>query len=922
MNPILVAATLLVFSICGPIAATSVDSVDLAIDSINGRWIPPNGPLGVFGVNASQIKKKDNKSQVLLEVVNHMPGDSDAWVVASGFLDPATMTIELEVLWFNETQQYVLVSGTLQPSSGPLPTITWNGPMSTGHVSCPAAFIKGVTWSKFGSATSCITNSPFQGVPLSVLDAHHKARGAAKGQAEQHPRGRSAEQAAPNITKVHVVFTQHFDLGYTDFAWCVVSHYFWYIFPGTALTALAMPGYIYTTHPWLLYFFYNCEDLVQAVKPPPGISFVCPSAEVRSVVSQAIRSKQIVWHSFPFDGFNEMLGAEMFDFAFNYADWLEAKFFSDADGASGKLHSMQQVDVPGLYRAQVQFLLNRNVTSLYIGQNPCPTFAGVVPELPNLFMWEPLPQQEKNNNSAAVGNLLLVFTHKLGYGGLNFADAVIDEVSQTAFVVQCTLENHPPYTPEDIEAYLAQVAAEFPSCKPENVIPSTYDAFAADVKSAGWPRKDLLRFQHDMGDAWVRASASDPVKTKAFLSQRRAFEASVGSPSSHRPQDDPQTLNNVLFTMTGCEHNWGLPWGSNWQSAVYSYEEKRGLLGPGNFSSGHGHNSVGMSSEINKNVAAITDFGNSSFQCEFTDSAQADIAGLVSIRFAPVSGAIVTVSALIKNTSSGAVLAVIPSFADEGHRLLEMLYVVHETTGPSQEQSTDGWGDPEPQLVAIASTPEVLSIARAPSGCSFVIVSVIQQTYLDNNTKEYTTPTDSRSMTMTLRTTIDIAFAPLSKRMSLAASLEVVGKLPSDVTSMYQSWNRNYAYGDSFSVQFNPLGAVGGWRVGALGTSYSPYDFAARGTCNYHVADVASAPTTSNRTFSVAPIDSTLLLFGWNNASWLSQVDDSTQLCEVFDETGIWFNLWNQWNANWVVGFPWREDDTESMVFSFNVTIS
>ena len=894
-----------------------------SLAEIDGRWIP-EGLLGVVGVNASFWDGR--QSACLIQLINHMPGNSDRWVVATGFVNLTTLTIEVEVLRDSGNDSYVLVSGVLSSPGSQFPQIQWND--NKGGDGVPAAFTKGMTWSKYGSGTVCRTNSPMTGARVDDMRRHHSTRGSTVA-AMTPTAGRSRSAKAANITKVHVVFTQHFDLGYTDFAWCVVSHYFWYIYPGTALTALEMPSYVYTTHSWLLYFFYNCDELLVKVQPPPGITFVCPSAEVKGLVTQAILSRQIVWHAFPFDGFNEMLGETMMNFAFNFAEWLEDKFFPNASGASGRLHSMQQVDVPGLCRAQVQFLLNRNVTALYIGQNPCPTFAGVVPELPNLFMWEPLPQQPKTPSSEAVDNLLLVFTHKYGYGGLALSDAVIDEPSQTAFVVQCTLENHPPYTPQDVAAYLERVAAEFPSCDPKNVIPSTYDAFAADVKRVGWPRKDLLRYKHDIGDSWVRALASDPVKTKTFLKQRRAFEDAfeqVHEVAAIKFESKADLLNNVLFTMTGCEHNWGLPWQGDWQSAVYSYEEKRNML-QGNFSSTSSmprrDAKRGTPKQHDIAVSETGDSG-SAFQCDF--ALRGGLTNRALIRFDALTGAIVNLTVLVINTSNAVVIEVVPSVADEGHRLFELLYAVHETTGPSAEQATDGWGDPEPQLVSIASTPTLISISQQGGGCSFKLVSMIQQTYFDNNTKSYTQPTDARSMTMMITNTV--TFSPRTqgmKGLTIDGVVGVAGKLPSDITSMYQSWNREFSYGDSFFVQFNPIGASGTWSIGALGTSYSPYDFGPYGTCNYHVADFANASlldrTGSNRSFSVSAFDSPLLVFGWNNASWVTSFSKSSHLCEVNDETGVWYNLWNQWNANWVVGFPWREADADDLSFRFAVDV-
>lgn len=979
---------------------------------IEGRWIA-QGRLGVYGVVVHDDSNATKNQSIT--VFNHMP---ETWQYATGFFVREESKIFLSVHLINE-EGVVPVGGILVNPETSYPQMIW---LTANTWGVPLTFVNGSEWVKYGASTMCRTNAWRETAEAFVFGEHgnnthhdhhhHRRMGNSRTDGSSTAPTLDDDRRAAlrkNITKVHVVFTQHFDLGYTDFAWCVVSHYFWYILPGNAMTASAMPSYIYTTHPWLLYFFFNCEALVVKVKPPAGIDFLCPTPEVVSVVEDAILAGQMVWHAFPFDGFNEMLGKPLFDISFGFGDWLQARFFPNATDSpegpprqssvsavprslrsKGRLHSMQQVDVPGLCRTQVGLLLEHDVRALYIGQNPCPTFAGTVAELPNLFMWAPLPPPPSSSLRGSgeckpgaswptntTASPLLVFTHKYGYGGLGIGDAIIDPPSQSALLVQCTMENRPPYTPQDIAAYLERVAAEFPDCDPANVVPSTYDAFASDVMSVGWPREDLLLYTHDIGDPWVRALASDPIKTKAFLQQRRAFE---GVPIAIRNQSaasSTELLNEAIFTVTGCEHNWGMPWQSDWQVAVYSYQEKRDML-VGNYTSFSARESTEETQEQHQPSQQAVDSPHRSvvdrveshgdgltYTCVFmAETPPRNAVGLsgagtlgsswlsnVTVSFNENTGAL---TSLFSTTASGSSMPLL----DDLHPLFSLLYVVHETTGPFAQQALDGWGDPEPDMVDNVVPPTLIALVPLQDGsCGFVVTATLSQTYWNNNTYAYTQPTNNASATLLLTSTLVISAAteydPPPQQLpnlTVSLSLNVSGLLPSDVDTMYQSWNELYSYGDSFDMQFSPIGAEGRWTVESLGATYSPYDFGPAGTCNYHVADAMHATFASGSSSTqslLSPIDrksgedadgdrisllysrvtirgndSQLFLFGWNNASWTTQVNTSTELCEVNDAYGVWANLWNQWNANWVVGFPWRKSDSEAMVFGFEVTFS
>jgi len=120
---------------------------------------------------------------------------------------------------------------------------------------------------------------------------------------------------------------------------------------------------------------------------------------------------------------------------------------------------------------------------------------------------------------------------------------------------------------------------------------------------------------------------------------------------------------------------------------------------------------------------------------------------------------------------------------------------------------------------------------------------------------------------------------------------------------MYSTWKLRTPIGNAISIQFRPSNTAmtsPPWTVTALGVEYSPSDFATAGVSHYHIVDSAKY----SNILSIRPLDTPLLLFGNNSASyysdWLSPPDY---------DAGAWFNIFNQWNCNWIVGWPWNPEN-------------
>eukprot|EP01127_Copromyxa_protea_P005619 TRINITY_DN15506_c0_g1_i1.p1 TRINITY_DN15506_c0_g1~~TRINITY_DN15506_c0_g1_i1.p1 ORF type:complete len:787 (-),score=136.21 TRINITY_DN15506_c0_g1_i1:30-2390(-) len=772
-----------VFVICVCLLASAC-AVDL-----RGVWIEDGNNLGVYTLTAD--------SALSYKVENRF-WRQEHWHFGSLTINNSTSLVQL--LFENGTS----VTGKLWPSTGT--HILWNNTIS---------------WHKYGSDVTCYQQTKKR-ISRDSQSLPYKAV------LHENVLDEDVTEPRVDVTEVHVVIMTHFDLGYTDYAWCTISHYFWRIYPGIVETSLADPEFIFTTHPWILYSYFNCERLQKYIINVPDVDFICPTPSMVAAVEAMIKRGQMVWHSFAYDGFNEMLGVPLFSRAFDYAKWLSTKF------GVPEVVTMSNIDIPGIYRAQLPTILNSGTKALYIGQNPFDAWAGAVLDLPNLFLWEsPTNPKEK----------LLTMTHKLGYGGLTPFDAIVDPVSGHALVVQCVLENAPAYTPVDVNMYINKVKKYFPNA---HVAPSTFDNFSKQLLE----HVDKLPvLKQDIGDTWVRAIPSDPIKTSTFLNQRRHFEDCVSSGGCLPLQ--PKTMDEVFFLLSAPEHNFGLPCQIySWEQAALSYQEKRDMLRSAERIQNERKLAVHEENpEKEKNTEK-----EAPFEC-------------AKVTWGPDAA----ITQLVWNGKD---------YADATHKLGLVYYTEHAVQGLKGEETT-GWGDPVEKFLVYNSTPSLQT--HSGDGCLlFTATSIIPQN-------------DTETGPMILFHVLQ--FSPKENMATL--TVKFTNKAMS--YHFYATWTQDVTFGPAASIQFRPASTTSdSWTVTALDVEYSPSNFAANGTSHYHVVDVAKF---SNK-LAIRPLDTPLLLFGNASASWFTNWSSPPDY-----DAGAWFNVFNQWNGNWIVGWPWIEKE-------------
>eukprot|EP01050_Picozoa_sp_SAG11_P017822 SAG11_NODE_2613_length_3172_cov_2.450700_2_plen_364_part_01 len=264
----------------------------------------------------------------------------------------------------------------------------------------------------------------------------------------------AAAASATQIDKVHIVWMNHLDVGFTNNIASVMNEYFHVsdtsvrgcflhplclesnaplkcfcvmftrgrlaadlqvYFPRAISTAAAVntpgkpPVFKYTSHAWLLDLFLDCPRQLGLACPAGGGAsrlgvspdnhpgcLVCPNATLREDVIRAIREDVITWHAFPFNAEPELADAGLLLGAIDSVHALDARF-----GKANKA-VISQRDVPGVSRGIVPLMHQRGIKAFSEGCN-----AQIQPpQTPPIFNWTDL------SSSTSV----IMMLHQRGYG--------------------------------------------------------------------------------------------------------------------------------------------------------------------------------------------------------------------------------------------------------------------------------------------------------------------------------------------------------------------------------------------------------------------------------------------------------------------------------------------------------------------------
>jgi len=280
----------------------------------------------------------------------------------------------------------------------------------------------------------------------------------------------------PSISRVHLIFKTHFDVGFTDLAATVTERYFSTHWP----TALALSerfrregsgaSFRWATGSWLVHRYLN------RLKGKSLRQF-----------EEAIHNGDVTWHALPYTFESESMQPHMFRAAFRYAEELEARFGIPAQ-------FVKATDVPGHTRGIIPVLVEKGVKAMHLGINP----ASAKPSLPTFFRWLHPTGVE----------LPVILEHD--YGGT----LVLPE-SKEAFCFSFTSDNHGPPSFEKVQETHSSLRHRFPNAQ---ITTSSFNELAGAISRSApaWPA-----FAGEIGDSWIRGYGSDPWKMSRFRELQR-----------------------------------------------------------------------------------------------------------------------------------------------------------------------------------------------------------------------------------------------------------------------------------------------------------------------------------------------------------------------------------------------------------------
>ena len=356
----------------------------------------------------------------------------------------------------------------------------------------------------------------------------------------------SAERMRTNSTieKVHLVFMNHLDIGYTDFVLPVYNEYLHTYYQraqniSNEMRAAGKDLYRYGTHPMLLSLMYDCPkyyDLGNNYSSP----LICPTKQELADFEAAVAKGDIFWHALPFNFQPENMPAELFEAGIRMARKFDEQFY----GKSKITLTASIRDVIYVTRSTIPLFAKYGVKGLTIGSNG----ADYPPQVPKLHVWK----------DEASGKDIIVAYHPFGYGGYTRSDCA-EAPNGVALCTSFRSDNQGPvHEIADVNAALAAVRKEYPGAK---VFSSTFDDFILDVE----PVKDQLPVvTQEVGDTWIYGNGADPLKFAQFREITRAWLECFQTGDERCSYEDPAIQNMTRWLFKLPEHTWGLPGIKGW----------------------------------------------------------------------------------------------------------------------------------------------------------------------------------------------------------------------------------------------------------------------------------------------------------------------------------------------------------------------
>jgi hypothetical protein len=321
-----------------------------------------------------------------------------------------------------------------------------------------------------------------------------------------------AERGRSNsVSRVHLVFKTHLDVGFTDFARRVVDGYVQRFIPAALDLADALRArggserFVWTTGSWLIH---------TALERSRGA--------MRGRLEAAILRGDVVWHALPMTFHSELLSPALFSAGLAIARRLDARF-------GRRTIAAKMTDVPGHTRAIVPLLARAGVALLHLGVNR----ASPLPRVPPCFVW-------RHDDGSEV-----IVIYGEGYG----ASAPVAGLRQLLHVAHTDDNVGPPDVASVLRSF-ERLRREHPGARIEA---STLDAYALALRRV---KGRLPLITAEIGDTWIHGAASDPRKLAQSRALARLWDRWVGEDGLS--PDGPKLRKTSESLLLLAEHTAGL----------------------------------------------------------------------------------------------------------------------------------------------------------------------------------------------------------------------------------------------------------------------------------------------------------------------------------------------------------------------------
>ncbi|WP_158648280.1 DUF5054 domain-containing protein, partial [Candidatus Symbiothrix dinenymphae] len=320
-------------------------------------------------------------------------------------------------------------------------------------------------------------------------------------------------QPNPEVTKVHVIFKTHLDIGYTDFATKIEQRFIEEYIPKALAVndALKAEGsadrYVWTTGTWLV-------DTYLKQAPPDSVK----------KFEQALKEGDFAWVGIPYTIESESANLPLFEGMLKLSHRLDKQF-------GKKTIAAKMTDVPGHTRSIVTPLYDAGFRFLHIGLNYC----APIPSVPTFCRWRNTDGKE------------IVLMYQNSYG----ETSVLPD-GKTVVSINFTHDNRGPHTLQQVKSIYSKLREQYPNAR---VFGSTLSAVAEDLSSM---TAQMPVLTSEIGDTWIFGYASSPVMMSRFRALSRLYAEWLQTGKLDKNSD--MAIDYAVKLGMVAEHTWGYSW--------------------------------------------------------------------------------------------------------------------------------------------------------------------------------------------------------------------------------------------------------------------------------------------------------------------------------------------------------------------------